>query len=351
MQDNASTAANGANQPRNTGGGRAAPWMCALELNERRETTAGSQAALCDAIRRGADLRIRTDFVYNEHIDPRSSNPEVVREVSDFRVTYMVEDRWAAGIMSLRMPIEPPEGFGPRASMSFFMYNQDGQQAIARPYLDGPPTVAEKGTGPICQNGPKGATHKLDLSPFPPPTGSSPPADHGDMPKYHELDRWDAKTNAPSSNFIYDFSLFRYLVCDNWQEVFAHTAEGETVLGSVDALSEAFCEGREVKVGIRGLCADLCGEAGSGGDSAADHMVFVQTGPGYYCTERRLFSAGCQPVVRVRPAIPMRYASRGWDFGWLMARTDGFVARWLCDPYTLRFQKSHGRYGIRWFVR
>ena len=26
---------------------------------------------------------------------------------------------------------------------------------------------AEKGTGPICRNGPKGASHKLDLSPFP----------------------------------------------------------------------------------------------------------------------------------------------------------------------------------------
>jgi N-dimethylarginine dimethylaminohydrolase len=25
----------------------------------------------------------------------------------------------------------------------------------------------EKGTGPICRNGPKGASHKLDLSPFP----------------------------------------------------------------------------------------------------------------------------------------------------------------------------------------
>jgi RNA polymerase sigma factor (sigma-70 family) len=27
---------------------------------------------------------------------------------------------------------------------------------------------AEKGTGPICRNGPPGASHKLDLSPFPP---------------------------------------------------------------------------------------------------------------------------------------------------------------------------------------
>ncbi len=32
-----------------------------------------------------------------------------------------------------------------------------------------PGSAAEKGTGPICRNGPEGASHKLDLSPFPPP--------------------------------------------------------------------------------------------------------------------------------------------------------------------------------------
>jgi methionine synthase I (cobalamin-dependent) len=29
--------------------------------------------------------------------------------------------------------------------------------------------AAKRGTGPICRNGPQGASHKLDLSPFPPP--------------------------------------------------------------------------------------------------------------------------------------------------------------------------------------
>ena len=30
------------------------------------------------------------------------------------------------------MPVQLPDGFGPRESMSFFMYDQDGQQAVAR---------------------------------------------------------------------------------------------------------------------------------------------------------------------------------------------------------------------------
>ena len=298
-----------------------ARWRCVLELDGRRSVASGSHKALCDAIGRGADLRVLTEFVYNEHIDPRSQHAELVREVADFRVTYLVEERWAAGIMSLRMPLSPPEGFGPRPSMSLFMYNQDGQQAIARPYLDGLPAVGQFGRSPL--------------------------EDHGDMPKYHQQDGWDAGTNAPSSNFIYDFDVYRYLVCDDWEEVLSHTAEGSIVSGSLESLCDAFAQGREVKVGIRGLCADLAERP----DSAPDHTVFVQTGPGYYCTGRRLFSAGTQPVVRVRPGIPIRYVSRGWDYGWLMPRSDGFVAGWICDPYSLHFRKNQGRHAIRWFVR
>ena len=113
------------------------------------------------------------------------------------------------------------------------------------------------------------------------------------------------------------------------------------------ALAEEFARGREVKVGIRGLCADLA----AGGAPTAEHEVFVQVGSCYYYTRRKQFMAASQPVVRVRPAIPMRYESKGWDFGWLMPRTDGFVARWLVDPYTLTFHKSDGRYAMRWFVR
>lgn len=65
-------------------------WRCVLELNSRRELVARSEDALADAIRRGADLRIGTAFRHNEHIDTQSSNPELIQEVADFRVTYLL---------------------------------------------------------------------------------------------------------------------------------------------------------------------------------------------------------------------------------------------------------------------
>lgn len=291
-----------------------------LTLTRDRSLHAGSFAALADAIRRGADLRIATEFRHNEHIDTASASAELVREVAEFRITYLLDDRWAAGIMTLRQPVDLPEGFGPRPSMSFFLYNQDGQQAIARPYLDGAPPTGEPGPAPLD--------------------------DHSAMPRYHQHDGWDAGTNAPSSNFVYDFDSYRFLVNDRWREVLAHAADGAVQSGSVEALAEAFAEGRPVKLGIRGLCADLA----EPGADAPDHEVFVHAGSCYSYTERRLFMTGTHPLVRVRPAIPLRYTSRAWDFGWLMARSDGHVARWLCDPYTLQFHKSAARHAIRWFI-
>ena len=297
----------------------ASGWRCVLELDSDGSIKSGSDRALVDAVCRGADLRIGTDFRHNEHLDPESPNAEIVNEVSDFRVTYVLEERWAAGIMTLRMPIMPPDGFGPRASMSFYLYNQDNHQAIARPYLDGGSPLRGQSAGP----------------------------DGSHRPKYHLQENWDSGTNAPSSNFIYDFDVYRFFVRDEWREVFSHTANGEIIGGSLDELTKAFRQGAEVKVAIRGLCDDL----GGGSGPVMRHELFVQCGPCYYNTDRRIFSAGSQPVVRVSPAIPLLYRSGNWDFGWLMPRTDGFVARWLCDPYTLTFSKSEGRYPIRWFVR
>ena len=156
------------------------PWKSAYQLDASRGRLSGSEKALAAAIRRGADLRIRTEFKNNEHIDTGSDNAEAIQEVAEFAGTYLIEDRWVAGIMTLRQPISLPEGFGSRPSMSFFLYNQDGRQAIARPFLDGGEVRAEPGPTEVD--------------------------DHGSMPKYHQLDSWDKGTNAPSSNFIYDFS-------------------------------------------------------------------------------------------------------------------------------------------------
>jgi hypothetical protein len=291
-----------------------------LTLNSDRSVRSGSTADLVDAIRRGADLRIGTAFRHNEHIDTRSSSNELIEEVAEFRQTWLLDDRWAAGIMTLRMPVELPEGFGPRPSMSFFLYNQDGTQAIARPYLDGQPPTGTRGPSPLD--------------------------DMSDMPRYHQFDSFDAGTNAPSSNFVYDFDSYRFMVNDRWREVLAHDHTGRPTFGSVEALNEAFLRGAPVKVAISKFGVGLVPP----GETAPEHEAFIHCGSCYYYTDRKLFITGTHPAVRIKPAIPLRYESGGWDFCWLVARTDGQVERWRCDPHTLAFDRSTHRYDMRWFV-
>ena len=291
-------------------------WNEVLTLDAERRITGGSPERLADAVRRGADLRILTEFRHDEHIDVESDCSELVREAAEFAVTCLVDDRWCAGIMSLRQPVDLPDGFGPRPSMSYFLYNQDGTQAIARLHLDGKAASAAPGS-------------------------SSP--EGPEMPKYHAADYWDGGTNAPSHNFVYDFDSFRYCVQDRWKEVLAHDADGAVRSGSVADLGQAFAAGRAVKVGVGGLCADLS-------ESGLGHEVFVQTGSGYHYTERDLFIAGSHPVIRVAPAVPMVYRSRAWDSGWLVLRTDGRVVYRRCDPYTLAFEDRRYRCPVRWFV-
>lgn len=296
-------------------------WENVLELDSDRRLLSGSEESLCRAVGRGADLRIYTEFHHNEHIDTESKNKEKIQEVTEFGVTYLFEDRWSAGIIQVRQPISLPDSFGDRPSMSFFLYNQDGQQAIARPHLDG--EMAEMNIGP------------------------SPLRGHGKMPKYHEIDNWDAQTNAPSSNFVYDFEVFKYFVRDDWQEVLSHGSNGEFISGSVETLADAFSEGREVKVGIRDLCNDLTDES----SKAMAHEVFVKLNSCYYYTEQKLFIAGTYPLVRVGPSMPLSYRSNGWDMSWLMLKTDGSAALRSCNPYTLKFTDSNANYALRWFVR
>ncbi len=296
-------------------------WRCALELNSQRKPISGSAADFAHAIGRAADLRISTEFLHNEHIDVSSSNAERIREVAEFAVTYRIDQRWAAGIMSLRQPIELPASFGPRASMSFFLYNQDGTQAIARPFLDGAPAEMSPGPAPVCVP--------------------------ENMPKYHAFDNWDQGTNAPSHNFVYDFDCFRFCVNDSWREVLHHSATGQVLSGSLAELVEAFSSGCAIKLGIENLCADLVAES----HPVMHHEIFIQGGSSYYYTEQKLFIIGSHPLVRVSPSVPLRYASGNWDFGWLMIRSDGRIVYRRCDPYSLQFSDHVTQNAVRWFVR
>ena len=194
--------------------------------------------------------------------------------------------------------------------MSFFMYNENGFQSIARPYLDGGVFDPSEEDTPIL------------------------------MEKYHPMGSYDEGTNAPSANFIYDFFSYRFLVNDCWEEICAVDADGSVLSGSPRAIEAASLDGCELKVGIDNVC---------GGE--LPHTVFVQTGPHYFYHREGCMVAETRPFGRVKPAIPLLYGSRNWDFGWTIVRSDGQIAGLYYDPFTLRPFRTQERHAVRWFAR
>ncbi len=299
---------------------------CMLELDMQRNVTGGSREKLRDAIRRGADLRIYTEFRHNEHIDTSASDDQIIREVSDFPCTYLVDDRWVAAMMTLRQPVALPDRFGERASMSYFMYNEDGRQACARPFLDAHGYLETEGEPPEEMFGGGG-------DPLP-------------MIHMHNGESFDKSTNAPSTNFIYDFYSYKFLASDDWCEVLSHDKDGTVISGSAKLLDEASSAGCNIKVAIEGICDGVFGKP-----SELKHEVIIETGPHYYYSETGFMVAETRPFVRVTPEIPMIYRSRNWDFGWAIVRSDGHVAGLFYDPYTLKVKRTYSRHAMRWFVK
>lgn len=297
-------------------------WKCALELAGDRSVAAGHQKDLVAAIERGADLRIYTEFLFEEHIAPGGDgHPEhdgPIREVIDFRETIAL-DGLAAGITTLRQPLEPPFGFnGSQPKMSYFLYQSDGRQACANLLLDDREPTVLPGTQTVV------------------PTPAA-------MPKMSPELAFDLGTTGPSRNFVYDMEVYRFFVRDEWDELFAADPDGRPVRGSVDAIEAAQIAGREIKVGIRDLCADL----GAG----PSHEVFSLLGSGFFHTRMRIYDALTHPLVRLAPANPLEYRSFGWDVAWVHVRTDGAAVVRSLDPYTRQFSDRDARFAFRWFAR
>lgn len=301
-------------------------WSTVLELGSDRTVAAGSREALADAIRRGADLRIYTEFLYEEHIKPGGGEPALdglIKEVIDFRETLLVDDGYVAGITTLRQPLEPPHGFnGTDPKMSFFMYTMDGDQALAN-------LVLGDVVGPL------------------PPGGRVVVPTPDDMPKMGDQEFFDLGTSGPSRNFVYDMERYRFTVRDDWQAILAHDADGHVTAGSFEALEAAQADGRELKVGIRDLGADLVPT----GEPVVPHETFSLLGSGFLHVRAGLYVTLTHPLVRIAARVPVRYRSGNWDVAWVFLRTDGQAHVRRIDPYTREWEDRPARFACRWFVR
>lgn len=289
-------------------------WKCLLRLDEKRNVVAGSVQDLAEAISRGADLKGYTTFDYGEHMSVPGSREGLVQELMSFSTVYWLKGGHVAGIQTTRYPANCSLGFGEASSLSFFLNNENGRNGIARLFLDGS-------------------------------VGKAKPApDH--VGKYKVIDAWDAVSPCPSENFTYDFGEYAWWVNDTWSEVLACDARGNALKGSLRELQEAVRSGMGIKVGVKNLCANLVAPDAP----VVSHEVFVGLHSIYNHEESGFLGGESQPIVRVAPAVPLKYKSGNWNCGWILPRTNGIVHHVVVNPYSHEFSQAEGRFAIRWFV-
>ena len=290
-------------------------WKCVLKLDKARKIIEGSTGALAAAVKQGADMRISTTFNYSEHMSEPDSSEGLVRELMKFPVSYWLDGDHSAGIQTTRYPADCSFGFLDLPSLSFFLNNDNGQNGIARIYLDGKPR--ERST-------PK-----------------------SEETLYKIFDSSDSGTIYPSENFSYEFDHYCWWVNDSWQQVLFHDSDGKVIQGSLEALQDAQRNGRRLKVGVRNLCADLA----QPDDTPLNHEVFVELHSIYSHEDSGFLGGESDPIIRVAPSVPLKYKSHCWNYGWILPRTDGIVHHLITDPAEKKFIRKEGRYAIKWFVQ
>ncbi len=302
-------------------------WTLALELAPDRSVRAGSKEALAGAIGRGADLRVYTEFLFEEHIAPGGNGDPsldgLIREVIDFRETILVDGHHVGAITTQRQPLEPPFGFnGTEPKMSFFMYTGDGEQALANLVFRG-----------------------IDGAPAPGTRTVEPPPP--DMPKMSEQEYFDVGTTGPTRNFVYDMETYRFWVRDDWEEVLAHDAEGTS------RRARSMPSRRRRSPGARSGSASATSRRVSAAPTSRSCRTRCspRSDPGSCTRVHGCMPRLTHPLVRVAAAVPLRYASGNWDVAWVFLRTDGAARVRRLDPYTRTWEDHEARFGCRWFAR
>lgn len=287
-----------------------------LTLDSERRLKSGSTELLNRKIMGGADLRICTGFLHNEHIDISSIDNQLVAETSTFQETVLIDGKWSAYFMTLRQPVALRDGFGYPNSLSLFLYNQNGQQAIARLIMDGTDDKSMKRD-----------------------------SEESGMKKMHTINTFNENTPGVSRNFIYDFEFYDYIVNDCYREIYGNYKDGTCAAGNMGEIGEAYRYGRGIKLAIKGLSKIMWGDTGH------EDEIFIHCGSSYYYTKDKLMITNTHPFVSVPADIPLTYKADSYRYCWVVARTDGRVEIRSYNPFENIWETKAVNLSLRWFAQ
>jgi hypothetical protein len=274
-------------------------WSELCRISGNFSPVSGKVEDVAEAVRHGADLRRFSTY------DPDSTG--LVEETMTLQTTWVFDNDHVGGLATLRQPVYCALDFAEGPSLACWIFNVAAPSGMAMVPLDGQPV--KDATGKWA---------KVENHPF----------TKGDDTQ------WLSKE-------------YRWWARDNWQEIYAHDEQGESLRGVWQDVREAANTGRVLKVGIRNLWAHLSPDA----ESAPDHEVFIECGVQFAHVDAGFFGALTIPTFLVKPRIPLQFSKESFTPGWVLVRTDGRVCRQTLDPATMRWQRDWTRHAIRWFAR
>ena len=294
-------------------------WSMVLELAPDRSVTAGSKEALAAAIGRGADLRIYTEFLYEEHILPGGGDDRsldgLIREVIDFRETILVDGRYVAAHH------DPAP-----AARAAARLQRPRSEDVVLPVHDG----RRPGPG-------QPRARRADAVGRRPASGRS-------SRRRPTCRRWASRSSSTSGP-----PDRRGTSSTTWRSTATSSATSgrrswptTPMAASRPARSPRSRRPRSPAARSRSGSATSAADLASDGAPSVAHEVFTLVGSGFVHVRAGLYVTLTHPLVRVAGAIPLRYGSGNWDVAWVFLRTDGEAQVRRLDPYTREWERPPG---------
>lgn len=140
----------------------------------------------------------------------------------------------------------------------------------------------------------------------------------------------------------YPYGLYRWFVCDRWQTVYEHDADGRCIAGDLDILKEHVRNGRSIQVGIRQLFGLAEDETGG-----PPHISFVTNMQP--TIQDGHVKANCDLVVIGAPKWPFNWQD-GLHIAMMQPSTTGEMACFIAEPGRLPFKRTIRRRAMQWMV-
>jgi len=154
--------------------------------------------------------------------------------------------------------------------------------------------------------------------------------------------KWMLDNRTFDESQPYQYGVYRWYVCNRWQVVYDHDAEGNRVFGDLETLKEHIRAGHSIKVGVRQLFGIQKDDP-----SGPEHISFLDIMQPLIKDDH--VGANCDFILSGAPQWPFSWRD-GLAIGMVWPWSSGEMICHLVEPGKLPFERTTVRRAIQWLV-